>query len=1816
MRVPLTRLLPPDVVPAALGTLLDRLDITGFALSSSDTTTDLSVTLANADGDPRIDIGGPDGFSIVFHQVAALDCALEGELELRLGVAELTVELPPLLRPARFADGTWEPIVGQRQTLRLRSSHGPLGVRWHSVEGYSLIWPTDVDGAVDIPSIDLSETLIGDTGIVISARGVDVVPDPDNLRVDMTEAAVLLPSSLPAAPDLKFTDVRIDRHGFTGKAETVWDDLVFDANTGTLTGTVVGQLFGWQGGLNRVLLELTDNLPVAIDLRGKLLVPYFDQPVDVRAYLGADGVFALTLDIGGGNEITLTREELIELRLRSLSFGVDASAVATMQLSGGLTPLLMAGDGLEWPDFDVKNLTVDSTGKFTIGEAWVDLKDLATLDLWGFHFELRRIGIGYEAPRDRLWLDLSGGLRLIEAVPLGVDVEGFRLNWPRLLLDGVRPPLSIDQIQRAAEQVEVSFDGVNLFFGVPETVEFEGLIRFIKNEQAVAFAGDIALRVPAAGFSAEAGLLIGMNLGQPPFPFLYVYFGVELPAGIPLGQSGLALKGALGLFGLNVAPDKAPEQNWYHDWYKRGPIVGAHPTNKWRDERDALALGIGVTITTVDGFVKGTRGLIVVVLPGPVLILEGRALLLEGLAPGEPPLRALAVFDGREKTIQLNIDAQAELIEDTLDASGGVEAFFDLEDLSNWHVYFGEDSPRDRRIRANVLDLLRADSYLMLDSGAGAAFRARMGAAAELDPDIPDFGPVTVQADLELDGDGLLTVGPEQLSGDVRLQAGVTLSAIGFSIQLGASAQVLLEGPRPFKVEAELELEADLPDPLPDFEAPVPFSWQAPTVDVPAIESPLSAASLVSRFGAGSVAVPVGAAPADHAGAAQASPVVPLDAGVLVEFRPEVNQLAGAPFLRHPGGTKTFDAGLMRFTPAVEHIELFEHRKDRPWTGTEQDWTLVESTTAAPGWGGVWLADADPRGDGTPSARRLLLGSGNPLSHLMGAPPRSHAFLRTRDPGSPTAAEAVLEDFPELMTCTDEAEHPTCVTFGRVDPKAIPPGQELRVDDLRMTSPREMRPERSPDGTTCLATAGYLDLRFPEPVVRVVVRLCAAVQWGNIDLAARSSAQRSPRSRTELSDGRAEARRQGNPFDPRACHFDVALTATAAPEEWVFESPTAFSCLSLIRLDDFGVAEVCFVTAAERERSQATRRQCADNETPAETQALRSGRYYRLNLRTSVAGALRLENLPFPLNHPLAGVASALYEEVLDQLGLFDAGKTFDQVAFFQTDGPPVRLEPYVHGTHPMVQADRVFREDDFAVRFRRDYLQSMFTAEPYPLELVIRAADGRLLAAPDYTTQWAPARSATRFPDEETWDAHLQQHAIPSPAVAPDRILALRRGARSPGLLPSARHELLLTGGAGGTALDPAWDTAAGWTLADGVWTRGGSPHEILSGGSAAWGDIECALDYASDPDGSMGLLLRVQQADAAGTRFAASAVRVLWPTPASPTLAVDRVHRAAPADAWAVQPLHSVNVAMPDTQPVHLRVQVLGQRLRVWLFERRLAEVTITDHPVTGGIALTSTAAAAAFQHVLVRNSVLHRVRFVTSRFNRFRDLVASYVDPGPNRAFDTTAAGASAAPDGVLTAQRTWARAEWDWQRALVDHRDGLLAGGRSALEATRLALREVRARHEATFHDWSSALAPLALQAQTDHLEVHLIRASHGVVAVWLRAPESLDLQHPVLQDPTSPSSAAIGVVGRTRLGLTLRGGAPEGVRVLADPGSRQVVLLPSAEGVWTPGTYELDLTYHRDLGDEVAAGPHRYDRPVEGRGGQQAPDRASIAWTVT
>ncbi len=1314
----------------------------------------------------------------------------------------------------------------------------------------------DQDGNISIAS-DLSISLplssIADTGLIIEARDISFNLSPESPAMVLSEADVLLPDYLPLPPSTRITMVNasIDSSGFTGDVAVdlnlSYDEvnrefvyLPIDPADPPTPATLFGDL---SGGLRHVRIAVEQNRLTAFDITGSLTIPYFDEPADIRINVTATGEFTVSLAGTDADGITLTKEELLALNVRSLAISHTAQDVTEVVISGGLEPLLMSSDGLQWPRLDVTDLYIDSTGKFKIKEAWLDLKELATLDLWGFHFELRRIGIGSEERNDpdgdRLWVDLSGGLRLIEQIPVALDVEGFRLTWPQNLLEGLTGPPGLNDIQAAVAKIQVEFDGIYLFFGVPDAVEFEGLIRFFKEAQLVGFAGDMALRVPASGFAAEAGLLIGLSF-DPVFPFLYVYFGVDLPAGIPLAQSGLALKGALGMFGLNVAPDKTEEQNWYYDWYKRGPIVGAHPTNKWRPQQNALALGVGVTITTADGYVKGTRGLFVLAIPGPILIIEGRALILSGLQPdAEPPLRALAVFDGGAGTVQFNIEAEATLIADLLKAYGMLEAFFDFNDLTNWHLYLGQDTPRDRRIRADLLKvdnsfLFNADAYLMIDMVNANTLRSRMGASIGFEPKIPPIDPLEVEFSATLEGDGLVTARPEQFSGELDLAANIKLSALGMSVKVSADAGFLTEGPRPLRLGAHVRIQADLPDPLDPVKTSVEFEWQAP--EPPSVESPLSEIDVHSRL------APLGAGFSEDAlkvennirdlanlgsqseELAKKSPIVEVDSKPIICFKQKMNSDVHS-FARHPSGqTHHYDVGLFQFIPTLKSITLKEHPKDNDtWTGVdEEDWETIASTDDD-SLLGVWLVNSEPATPDEPSPRQVQLWTDNPLSSSGRALGSGYKQFRGAVQPGKSLAERILEDYPDLMKCSFTKAEDVCVDFKAAGDVTLDPGDSFEYKDLRISSNfrtvairgdspnrpastgfplnildtlrrgsnwlvRRLRPTAT---DMCLFVDGYVDIQFRRRIKKCRIVLCQPSKLSETAIRVRVTTKRGIRSLSELDTSVTGQEKGITLSDIRRCSVSVRSDVTASPNEWLIEADEGFDCIHIVRMDEFAIREICYTTVEEVERSRRATDECKDNGNVPAEKMLTPGAYYRLDVVTEVEGKLNLDDLPFDENSSIGEMLIDAYQTLLGDIA---GPNSYHQTCFFQTETPPTNLAPYVKWCSPSPQFETFFYSNFIAIRFLRSNLRPMFNS-PFALKAEVKATEGNTMVG---VIEWAHARSSTLFPEESVWETHRNSLDWPPRTTPHDDLLLIKFEDPAAKLLPLSRYQLEIAGTGG----------------------------------------------------------------------------------------------------------------------------------------------------------------------------------------------------------------------------------------------------------------------------------------------------------------------------------------------------------------------------------------------------------------------------------
>src|SRR5262249_6772138 len=146
---------------------------------------------------------------------------------------------------------------------------------------------------------------------------------------------------------------------------------------------------------------------------------------------------------------------------------------------------------------------------------------------------------------------------------------------------------------------KITLNGVGVEFEVPEVLRFKGAVSYQSSNE---FAGDIKLDLISLDLQVDGKLVFGQQNGH---NYMAIYLATELPSGIPLWSTGLALYGIAGLLLLDRKPNKGDNEGWYENpdgadgWYKRNPVGVTDLQKKWEFSPNALALGAGVTIGTV-----------------------------------------------------------------------------------------------------------------------------------------------------------------------------------------------------------------------------------------------------------------------------------------------------------------------------------------------------------------------------------------------------------------------------------------------------------------------------------------------------------------------------------------------------------------------------------------------------------------------------------------------------------------------------------------------------------------------------------------------------------------------------------------------------------------------------------------------------------------------------------------------------------------------------------------------------------------------------------------------------------------------------------------------------------------------------------------------------------------------------------------------------------------------------------------------------------------------------------------------------------------
>lgn len=826
------------------GSLLDRIYLVEFSAAPAFDNLTVHLTVAFK-GELELVIPGLDGTSLAFvgSQPTAVSPItpeppgppdLEGDddnpIEGEVPDTGLEAEWIALALTFTLADGAWSLTV-EDVTIELRfppdmlrpadgSGHAHLSLRGDII----------LNNAFDVKfqgfdAVDLSRCEIAQTGIIISANGVkldlsrtssqpEIIAagfDESFLGVYIGEAKVELPKDFPAlAPaDLVLKKCAIGSGGVSGKLEAHYHPH-YDQVTKTFTGNGAGTLFGIPFGLKDIELEFKQNAFQKSEIKGELLLPFFDEPVEVDIGLSLDGGFSVALTSTGPNGLKkLTKPGVLEIELDSIGFELK-DGVFLAKLSGQITPLFGANKGLNWPGFKVEELSIDSKGHVHLQGGWLALREQYNLDFHGFHIGITKLGFGKTEDGGK-WVGFSGELKLVDGFTAGASVEGLRITWYD---DG--------------RDTKISFNGIGVEFKIPDVLYFKGFVAYqeleVNGASVHRFDGDIKLSLISLKLEIDAKLVVGSASGGPEgnYNFFAIYLGVELPTGIPLSPTPLALYGMAGLFALQMEPNKLANEEWYEGWFQR-PVTGITDLkSKWVNRRGSFALGGGVTIGTAadNGFTFACKALLVFVFPGPIILLEGKANLLKERAKlnDDPMFRSLAVLDMRQGQILMGLDAKYQQDDSgkVIDIRAGVEAFFAQDD---WHIYMGEKEPRSKRIRARILSLFEANSYFMLGPKQ-LATGAWVGYARQW-----KFGPVSLTLEAWLEGNVVVNWTPLHFHGDLWLHGNIEVKVFGFGLGLSVDARFAADVFDPFHVLANFEVTVKLPKPLKKKHFEITLEW-------------------------------------------------------------------------------------------------------------------------------------------------------------------------------------------------------------------------------------------------------------------------------------------------------------------------------------------------------------------------------------------------------------------------------------------------------------------------------------------------------------------------------------------------------------------------------------------------------------------------------------------------------------------------------------------------------------------------------------------------------------------------------------------------------------------------------------------------------------------------------------------------------------------------------------------------------------------------------------------------------------------------------
>ena len=382
--------------------------------------------------------------------------------------------------------------------------------------------------------------------------------------------------------------------------------------------------------------------------------------------------------------------------------------------------------------------------------------------------------------------------RIARNNPLIFEIDlGFSIDLGVISIERARVRMSLDPV--GPPELTAFAAGID----VPGAIRGRGYMEL--NE--VEIKGQIDVTIVPVQVRIAAGLGVA-NIPESqggPATGVIITLEVEFPVAIPLANSGLGIYGFLGLFAMNYsrnedqipAGTQAPALAWLR-------ATGGNPANIqfWKPKVNTWAFGIGATLGTMGtSFIFNLKGVVLLELPGPRLLLMMKAKLLQDMpalkSTAEGLLFAVIDLDMGRGTLTIGISVEYT-VNPLLSIRIPVEAFFNFNQTSDWHLYLGRyDDP----IHAKILEVFEGSGYLML-SGNGIPAHGGLPAvtgfaiATGLHVSIV-WGSTSIGLYLKVSAgfDAVVGTDPFRLAGILYIRGNLHL----FIIDIGAYAQLKVD---------------------------------------------------------------------------------------------------------------------------------------------------------------------------------------------------------------------------------------------------------------------------------------------------------------------------------------------------------------------------------------------------------------------------------------------------------------------------------------------------------------------------------------------------------------------------------------------------------------------------------------------------------------------------------------------------------------------------------------------------------------------------------------------------------------------------------------------------------------------------------------------------------------------------------------------------------------------------------------------------------------------------------------------------------------